>query len=361
MRILYLVHSLDIGGTERLVVDLVQRFREEADVRVCCLDRLGVWGEELRCLGIPVTCLNRRPGFDFSVIWRLGRLLRGLQPLVLHCHQYPAFFYGACASLFSRQTKVLFTEHGRFHPDIVSFRRRLANRGLTRLADGITSVSHAVKQAMVAQEGIPAERIQVVYNGVRPERFAGAGEQRQAVRNSLHLEGGAFVIGTVGRLDPIKDHPMLLQAFARVHAQRGHARLLIIGEGGSREALEAQTRALGLQPAVQFLGSREDIPNRLAACDVFALSSLSEGMPVTILEAMAAGLPVVATAVGDNPCLVLDGVTGLLCPAGDPGAFSAALIRLLEQEPLRRQLGRDGRQRVLQNFTGDRIDRKSVV
>ncbi|HYL82066.1 MAG TPA: glycosyltransferase [Candidatus Acidoferrum sp.] len=355
MRLLYVVHSLDIGGTERLVVDLVHQFRREASVTVCCLDRLGVWGEELRRQGIPVICLGRRPGLDLRAVWRLGMLLRRTEAQVVHCHQYPAFFYGVCASLLHRRSRILFTEHGRFHPDIVSLRRRIANRGLAPLTHRFTSVSQVVKQAMVAQEGFPAARIQIIYNGVQPDRFAPSHEMRLSVRRAIGLAADDLIIGTVGRLDPIKDHATLLEAFAQARIRIPAARLLIVGDGETRGALEAQTRRLGLETVVSFLGSREDIPRLLAACDVFALSSRSEGMPVTVLEAMAARLPVIATAVGDIPDLVLDGETGLLCPPGDPGTLSTALVRLLEDRSLRQQMGETGCLRVQREFTRDRM------
>ena len=355
LRLMYLVHSLEVGGTERLILDLVQQYRAEAVVSVCCLDRPGPWGEALRHRGIPVHCLKRQPGIDLGVVWRLGRLLRWERVSLLHCHQYTSFFYGALASLFSPATRVLFTEHGRAYPDIVSLKRRLANRVLVRLADGMTCVSNAVKQALVTLEGLPAERIEIIYNGVDTQRYAVFTLSRQALHAELGIAGEDLIVGTVGRLDPVKDHPMLLRAFARVHARIPRTHLVIVGDGAMRDTLEQLARALRIEHAVSFLGFRSDVPRLLGLYDVFALSSHNEGMPVTILEAMSAAVPVVATAVGDNPYVVVDGITGIICPPEDAASFADALTSLLEDPSKRQRMGNAGRQRVLREFTAERM------
>jgi glycosyltransferase involved in cell wall biosynthesis len=355
MRLMQLVISLEIGGTERLVADLARRLRVEADITLCCLDRLGVWGEELQREGIPVHCLRRSPGVDLRTVWRLGRLLRRHRIDILHCHQYSALFYGALASLLSPSTKVLFTEHGRAYPDIVSRKRALGNLALARLADGITSVSHAVRQALVDFERLPARRIQVVYNGVEPQLYTAPLETAAFQRVALGIAPEELAIGTVGRLDPVKDHLTLIEAFAIVRQHLPQVKLFIVGDGEMRVQLECAIRTHHLTHAVSILGFRADVPSLLAAFDVFALSSRNEGMPVTILEAMAAGLPVVATAVGDNPSIVEDGMTGRLCPCGEPGQFAHTLIELLRDESARRRMGIAGRERVLQHFTSERM------
>ena len=354
-RLMYLVHSLDVGGTERLILDLVQRYRLEAAVSVCCLDRLGRWGEALKQQDIPVHCLDRQPGLDLRLVWRLGRLLRRERVTLLHCHQYTSFFYGALASVFSPATRVLFTEHGRAYPDIVSPKRKLANRALVRLADGMTCVSNAVKQALITLEGIPAERIDIIYNGVDTQRFAMSEESRLALRMEFGIAGEDPIVGTIGRLDPVKDHRMLLQAFARVRTRVPRAHLMIAGDGDMREPLEQSARSMGIDQAVSFLGFRSDVPRLLGLYDVFALPSRNEGMPVTILEAMSAGIPVVATAVGDNPYVVVNGVTGFICPPGDSVSFADALTSLLGDPITRQRMGHAGRERVLREFTAERM------
>lgn len=355
MRLMQLVLSLEIGGTERLVVDLARRLRGETEIALCCLDRLGVWGEELQREGIPLYCLQRRHGVDLRAVWRLGGMLRRQRIDLLHCHQYSAFFYGALASVLSPSTKVLFTEHGRAYPDIVSRKRALGNRLLAPLADGITSVSQAVKLALVNLEQLPARRIQVVYNGVEPRLYTVPPETAAVQRAALGIAPNELAIGTVGRLDPVKDHLTLIEAFVIVRRQLPQVKLFIVGDGEMRATLERAIRLHHLEQAVSILGFRADIPLLLSAFDVFALASRNEGMPVTILEAMAAGLPVVATAVGDNPSIVEDGTTGRLCPSEQPGQFAQGLIELLRDESARRRMGIAGRERLLQRFTSERM------
>jgi len=281
--------------------------------------------------------------------------LRWERVSLLHCHQYTSFFYGALASVFSPATRVLFTEHGRGYPDIVSLKRKLANRVLVRLADGMTCVSNAVKQALVTLEGMPAERIEIIYNGVDTQRYAVSALPQLALRADLGITGEKLIVGTVGRLDPVKDHSMLLRAFASVHARIPRAHLVIVGDGEMRHTLEQLARALHIEHAVSFLGFRSDVPRLLGLYDVFALSSHNEGMPVTILEAMSAAVPVVATAVGDNPYVVVDGITGIICPPENSASFADALTSLLEDPIKRQRMGDAGRQRVLREFTTERM------
>ena len=355
MHLIYLVHSLDIGGTERLVVDLVRRFRMESEVTVCCLDHAGVWGEELSREGVPVTTIGRKPGIDVAAVWRLGKLFRRHCHVLVHCHQYPAFFYGVLGAFFAPGASVLFTEHGRAYPDIVSRRRRLVNRLLVRRTARLTSVSHAVKEALVALDGMPADRIRVIHNGIDPERYIIREDVATAQRMALGVGRGELVVGTLGRLDPVKDHLTLLRAFAQVRAAVPEARLLIAGDGETRSSLEEAVQSLHLGKAVSLLGFRTDVSQLLAAFDVFVLPSRNESMPVTVLEAMAAGLPVVATAVGDIPKIVVNEVTARLCQPADPDSLADVLIQLLRDSALRRRMGLAGQERLKQYFTTDRM------
>jgi sugar transferase (PEP-CTERM/EpsH1 system associated) len=358
MRVMYVVHHLDIGGTERLVVDMARTMRAQHDIEtsVCCLDKLGTWGEDLRLEGIPTHCVDRQPGLDLKAAWRLSRVLRRQRVDVMHCHQYPAFFYGAIASLFAPATKVIFTEHGRAYPDHVSSKRAWANRWvLRRWTDAITSVSHTVKRCLVELERFPDERIEVIPNGIEPQRYIAAADAGATQRAALGIGRDELVVGIVGRLDPVKDHVTLLHAFARVYHEMPHARLFIVGDGETRCELEALTQSLQLTPAVRFLGFRSDVPALLPAFDVFCLSSRMESLPVAVLEAMATGLPVVATAVGDVPRVVEDGVTGRLCPPGDVEQLAESLRILLLRPRWRQRMGAAGRERVQQHFTRERM------
>jgi glycosyltransferase involved in cell wall biosynthesis len=215
-------------------------------------------------------------------------------------------------------------------------------------------VSEDLKRHMVA-EGFGAENVAVIYNGIDPGPLPDA-QGRIAARKQLGVPADSLVIGTIGRLDPVKDLATLLRALAQC-SQEVQALLVIIGDGPERPALEALARELSVDSRVQFLGHRDDARQWLPACDVYVNSSVSEGVSLTILEAMAAGLPVIATRVGGTP-EVVTGECGLLVPARDAGALARALSELHRDLPRRASFGRAARSRVETHFTLDRMVRE---
>ena len=350
LRVMHLVHSMDVAGAEKLVYDIIPLVRDRIRSSVCCLDSVGHLGEKLREQGVSVRAVGRRPGIDLGVPWRIGRELRRHRIDVLHCHQYTPYFYGALARLVCPSVKIVLTEHGRHYPDRVRPKRVVLNQVLQFLTDSFTAVSGSVREHLVRFEKMPGRRIQVIYNGVHPNDFAGDLEPRQT-RRELGLSPDALVVGTAARLAPVKDQQTLLRAFARVHQRLPQARLLVAGDGPCRDDLERLARQLQLDSSVQFLGRRDDVPALMQVFDVFVLSSLSEGTSVTLLEAMASGKPCVATAVGGNPEVIVDGQTGLLSPARQPVELAVNLVCLLRDGALRQQMGARGRQRVHDRFT----------
>ncbi|MEZ5320110.1 MAG: glycosyltransferase, partial [Vicinamibacterales bacterium] len=208
-------------------------------------------------------------------------------------------------------------------------------------------------RALADRDGFVGRPIEVIENGIDPERYEPAGD-RDALRARLGLAASRRYVAAIARFHPVKDHAMLLRAFARVAAERADADLLLVGDGPLRPALEAQVASLGLERRVRFLGVRHDVPDLLAASDVFVLSSVSEAASITLLEAMATGLPVVVTEVGGNPEIVRQGVDGRLTPRGDAEAFSAALTAVLADPAGAREMGRNGAARVREVYRLDR-------
>ena len=349
--VLQVVLSLDPGGTERLVTDLVTRLQPTMPMAVCCLDHMGAWGESLAARGIAVEALSRRPGFRPMLAASVASMADRTGARVLHCHQYSPFVYGALAHLAAPRLRVLFTEHGRLSDAPPSPKRRRLNPVLARLARRIFSVSHDLRRHMVA-EGFPASRIEVVHNGIEPGTDA-AGD-REAVRACLDVPASALVLITVARLDPVKDLGTLLRAVRHASKAVPDLVLAVVGDGPERDALERAAAAVDLGTTVRFLGHRDNARWWLAGADIYVNSSISEGISLTILEAMAAGLPVVATSVGGTP-EVVDGSCGLLVPARDPDRLAEALVALGGDRGLRLRLGAAARSRVLASFSLDRM------
>lgn len=349
--VLHVVHSLNVGGAEKLVFDLARATDPDRfPTAVACLDEAGTLAPALVAAGVPVHAIDRRPGLRPDVVARLARLIRASGARVIHAHQYTPFFYGVLAARLSGRARCLFTEHGRHHPDVRKPKRVLANQVLWRLAGATVAVSEHTRRALVANDGFPPDRVRLIYNGVDLRRFEGL-PSREAIRRDLGLDAETPVIGLCARLSPEKNVPLLLDAFSRVRARHPTARLVIAGDGPARSDIEAHRDALGLGDAVRLLGFRDDVPALCRAFDVFALSSLTEGTSVTLLEAMYAGCPVVATRVGGNPEIVADGETGVLVPSGDAAALAAALLAFLDDPARARRFGAAGRARVAARFT----------
>ena len=346
-----LVLSLSPGGTERLVIEICKRLSDRVQSTVCCLDERGEWAAELDALGIPVFALGRTPGFQLSLARRIARLIRAHGVEVVHCHHYSPFVYGLLAAKLTN-VGVVFTEHGRLSDAKPSTKRAVVNPLLSLLGGRICSVSADLKQHMV-DEGFPARRIQVVYNGIEPGRRADA-SQRAAARQALGVPQDAFIVGTVGRLDPVKNLALMLEAHAVLLAKHPSARAVIVGDGEERRGLEARAASLGITHAVHFAGYRQDVRALMPAFDVYLNCSTFEGVSLTILEAMAAGLPVIATRVGGNPEVVIDHETGFLVAAG-ARPIADAMSQLLVDAARRRVMGDAGRWRVLHHFSITRM------
>jgi sugar transferase (PEP-CTERM/EpsH1 system associated) len=350
-----LVHGLPVGGTEVLVDRLIRRLSERFRFVIACLDEIGELGDILRHDGFEVLLLSRRPGFDWNAVRRIATLIHERRVTLIHAHQYTPFAYAAAARLFRTRGKLLFTEHGRFYPDQVSRKRRLFNRCMIRREDRMVAVGKTVRSALVDLEGLPPDRIDVVYNGVDLSRIDSDRSHRQAVRAELSVTNDEFLVLQVARLDRIKDHATAIRAIAAAAQHNHRLRLMIVGEGPERQTIERLVARHGLERRIVLLGQRRDIPRLLEAADAFLLSSVSEGIPVTVIEAMAAGVPVVATAVGGVPELVVDGETGLLAPRGDDQKLSECLLRLATDGQLRDRIRRDARLRIESNFSEDRM------
>lgn len=349
--ICHLLHGLRVGGAEVLAARLARQLRDRFRFVFVCLDELGTLGEELRSEGFVVEVLGRRSGLDWRCSLRLAGFLRRQRVALVHAHQYTPFFYGATARLLCHRPSVLFTEHGRHQPDYPRRKRMVANRLLLTRRDRVVGVGEAVRQALVANEGLPPQRVGVVYNGIDTEAFANGRCERGAVRREIGAADSDWVMVQVARLDYLKDHATAVRTLERVVRQRPDARLVLVGEGPEEAKVRAAARNRGVQDRVHFLGLRSDIARLLAAADVFLLTSVSEGIPVTLIEAMAAALPVVSTRVGGVAEVVEDGGTGLLAAAGDDEALAEKVLHLASRPELCREFGRAGRERAAGMFS----------
>ncbi|MFN8060129.1 MAG: glycosyltransferase [Vicinamibacterales bacterium] len=345
VRVLHIVHALRFGGMEFGVVKLAN-----------ALGPFGVSTTIVSCTSVDdvrtrvspdvaIHALGKREGNDPGFVVRLARLLRRERPDVVHTHGWGTLVEGLLAARLARVAVVVHGEHGTLQD---AWRQRVVQRWCWSRVDRLLAVSGSLADRMASGIGVPRDRIFVIRNGVELDRFSA--RTREDGRTALGLAADEYVIGTVGRLVPVKDQENLLRAFAEVARRVASARLVVVGDGPLRADLEGQARALGLNERVQWLGSRLDVELLLKGFDVFVLSSKSEGMSNTMLEAMASGVPVVATDVGGARELVVPGETGVLVPACDAGALAEPLTALASDPARRLALGEAGRLRAERHF-----------
>jgi L-malate glycosyltransferase len=368
-----LVHGLGIGGAEMMVCHLARHLRATgSSVRIGCLGELGELGEDLRADGFEVVLHARRPGFDPTLPVRVLRQLKRKRCDVIHAHQRTALFYGLLAGGFDA-APLVYTEHGPWFGPGPSRKKKLFNRLLGRRARRITAVAESVKRGLIEREGFASADIEIIPNGVDLKRFAGdASTRRLEARTRIDLPLQARVVGSVGRLEPVKNYAVLLRAFALLAALIPNAVLVLIGDGSERAALEERARTLGIADRVRFMGRRRDVEAILPAFDVFCLSSLAEGVPLTLLEAMAARVPVVASAAGGIPEAVRGGREAILVAGTPPDGraaltdsghdyvarFAAAVEQLLFDSEQCRRLAEQAYQRAADAFTLESVCRR---
>jgi L-malate glycosyltransferase len=353
IRVGFVMHVMQVAGAEVLVTQMIERLSAEIDATVFCLDALGELGQRLQNNGVPVVVLNRKPGFDRGLIRKLAKEVRDREIQVLHAHQYTPFFYAALARAFGGcKTKIVFTEHGRHYPDIVSWKRRLVNKFfLQRYADVSTACCDFSARAVEANEGF--NQVVTLRNGVDinllPPR--GSQESQSALRQRLGLNPNIKYVACVARFHPVKDHATLLRAWKHVVDQLPNVKLLLVGDGPDKQACQEKCREWGITDRVEFWGIRHDIADILRAVDVFALTSVSEAASLTLLEAMASECPCVVTDVGGNGEHLKAEVHGFLAPRGDDVAIAKHLCKLLQDEHLSTTMGAAARQQVVEHFT----------
>ncbi len=348
-RVLLVSQSLAMGGVETMICDLVRLLTStEFVAEVAVLEAGGGLEAGLVDAGVVVHHLEKRPGLDLTAARRLRRLVRDRRISVLHTHNFAPWLYASFATAGMPSVRHVHTQHSEVPPSAV--RHFLARRCATR-TDALVAVSAAVQRCLADQAQVPPTSVQVIPNGIDTRRFRPDAAQRARMREALAIADGEIVIGVIARLVPLKGHRDLLDAVElAVRDTDVPLRLLIIGDGPERAALEAHAAQVGLDDVVTFLGERRDTDALLAAMDIYALASLSEGMNLTLLEATAAGLPVVATTVGGNPEIVQDGATGLLVPASDATSFARALTALAHDAEARTRFGVAARARALHSF-----------
>lgn len=347
MRIVHVVHCLDIGGQERLILSLSRELvRRGHELSVVSLTPGGALRPEFA--PIPTLDAPRKPGFDPLLTLRLARLFRRIKAEVVHTHNPSPMFPAVPAARLAGVRCIVHTKHG---ANIYGPRALFAARLLARVITAFVACSEGTADVARTKERVPEERLHVVPNGIPLADFHPDDEARRRIREELGLPLDAYVVGTVGRLAEEKNYPLLVRAMTPLLSER--VRLVFVGDGAARGDIES-TVTSDTKRFVVFTGARRDVPALLTALDVFTLTSKTEGLPLVIPEAMACALPIVATAVGGLPSIVPASV-GSLVPSGDEEGLRRHFAALCEDRDKRLAQGLAARAHALASFSLDRM------
>lgn len=348
-RVLYLSHAFAVGGAEEMVLNLVRHLPSSYQPAVACIYEAGPIGLEIERTGVPFKVLGLKPGLlrPFDVM-RLRDFLYECQPDIVHTFLLTGSLYGRFAAMMARVPVIIGTEVNVYEKKRPM--HALAERWLMRDTDAVVASAESVRDFYIQQVKADPWKVEVIYNAVDWAQLQTTVD-RDELRASVDVPAGAPLLTIIARLTEQKGHRILLDAMARPDLAQAH--LLVVGDGPLREALERQASGLGLSARVRFVGARRDLGNILAATDVFVMPSFWEGLPLAMVLAMGAGLPVVATRVAGIPEVVQDGVTGLLVPPGDSSELGAALSRVVNDDTARVLLGQAARTFVRPRFGVD--------
>lgn len=346
--VVQVTYGLGVGGSEILARDILLWLKGSGyDCGICAIEKGGKLSEEFEKREIPYRVVYRKPDEYFSAAWRAFLFFRDVRPGVIHTHHLYQLVYSFLGAILVG-AKIVHTEHEYF-----SLRGRKARqmlRFLSRFCAVITSVSDGVGDFLREEVGIDPKKLTTITNGVSIGRFAGPVSISKA---DCGLSEEDKIVGIVARLDKVKDHLTLLRAFREVVRRVEGCQLVVIGDGSERGNLERVSSEFGISDRVHFFGIRMDIPEMLSIMNVFVLSSIEEGLPISIIEAMASGIPVVATGVGSIPEVVQEHKTGFLVPPRDHLKMADRIVRLLEDDHLAVSLGENARAFVAENYNID--------
>ena len=347
VRILHLNDGLDFGGAEEVMYSLSVALPKEKYIPIVCSFENGPMADRLKEKGIEIVIMKKRSPYDPSLILRLALFIKRKHIRLIHTHLLRSHLYGWIAAklvgipiIITIHGKcILYRRHGR---SIFPFIANHSNR--------VICVSNNMRDEIVKELKLSTSNLITIYNGVNFERFSKT-KQNADLRKDLNI--GLFdpIMGSVGSLRQVKDYPRLLQSAAIVLKEFPEAKFIIVGDGPLKKSLKFRVKCLKLEKNLFFLGWRTDIPALLSLFDVFVLSSLDEGISISILEAMTSSKPVVATNVGGNPEIVEEGKTGFLVPPEKPAKLAEAIIKLLRNKELREIMGRNGKKRVEEKFS----------
>ncbi len=352
--VLHLLLSLEVGGAERIVYSMMEKNCSDSFMySACCLDSKGSYGNELELKGGKVTLLPRKPGIDWSMPWKLARLIQRERVDMIHAHGETPWFYGTLASmLLCGRVRCMTTVHGYGGGDRTQLEKANLWTMLTFFSHKVVVVSDILFNEISSRCFIPRKNMMTIINGVDIAWIDSSGKLS---RKDWNIGENTKVLGTISRISTIKNHRLLLRSLERLTKIGQDMKLVIVGGGPERESLEQLTQELGVQEAVIFTGERSDAVSFFSLFDIFVLPSLSEGISMTILEAMASNTPVIASNVGGNNELITHEVNGFLFESENLDDLVQTILRVADNPEEARNAAHKSRQKVEREYSFERM------
>lgn len=357
--VVHVIYSLEVGGLENGLINIINRTPgDRYRHAIVCLQGAGEFADRLVDPKVQVICLHSGQGHSFGLYVRIWKILRGLKPAIVHTRNL-ATLEGQIPARLLPGVKTVHGEHGRDVNDLEGINRKynLLRRFIQPLVGRYITVSQDLERWLLDTIGVAQNKISQIYNGVDQDKFSPVKERNADLAPEGFLSDDSIVIGTVGRLAVVKDQASLIAAFnlllQNATVNKNKLRLIVVGDGPLHDSLQQQVQQLGIERYVWMAGDRNDVSDLLRLFDLFVLPSLGEGISNTVLEAMATGLPIVATAVGGNPELVEDGVNGRLVPVGDHQSLAGIIEQLIRQPDHLKAMGIRSLEKVKKQFNWD--------
>lgn len=347
IRINYVIGQLGKGGAERQLYEIVKGIdKDRFEPILINLSQGGYWADKIGKLGIELIEIPRKKHIEFSRLFKLIKIFREKRPDIVHAYMFSANSYGRVAAILTRAPVIIASE--RSLPEIDKDKSRhqiFIDKLFSSFSHGIICNSYIAAETLATKYSFNAQKVFTVHNGIDTSLYL-----EESSKNQKKL--AQKVVGTVGSLAVAKNHRLFLDMAKNIidKSDNKDIKFLILGNGTLRDELERHAKHLGIKDKIVFAGERNDIPELLQSMDIFVMTSLYEGMSNAVMEAMAAGLPVVATDVGGNGELVIDGETGFLCPSNDAEALAERVASLIHNERERSRMGENGKKRIKNEF-----------
>lgn len=350
LRLLLITHDLEIGGLQKVVVSICKAIdREKFIPQVLCMRRLGTFAPEIEAMGIKVELLPQtKSGLDYLAFLKIARIIRRDNIDIIHTHNKQPFLDGSIAALLCGGKRLVHTDHARFFPDKVKY--MVAEWFLSHFAKKMVGVSEPTTENLHKFEKISYKKLMTIPNGIDETPFVNAKKSEKRARE-IGIKKNGVVFGLIARISKPKGIPYLLEAMAKVVKSLPDSTLLLIGEGELEDEMKKISNDFNLSENVIFTGPRTDIPELLKLIDIFVLSSISEGLPMVILEAMAARCPIVSTNVGGIPTVIKDSVNGRIVKPHSAEALADVMLELAVQKDIRERFASAGFELFKQKFS----------